>query len=491
MGDLVPAPLERVPTGIAGLDVVLNGGLFRGGSYLIVGMPGAGKTIMSNQICFYHVANGGQAIYVTLLTESHTRLLAHLRSLRFFDPTPISETLLYFNGYSAIEQGGLHALLDLLRREVRAHKTTLLVIDGLSTLDTVVADMTLRRFIHDLQASLDMLGCTTIIQMQPANDDRYAPVYTMVDGVIALSEQHAGVYTVRELEITKFRGSDYLRGRHQFAISAEGITVHPRTEALLADRQATGADSTRVQLGIARLNEMLGGGLLAGSTSIVLGPPGSGKTLLGLHLLTQGAHQGEPCLYFGFYETPDRLISKANQIGLDFGAQVNAGRIDVLWQPPLENLLDVLAERILATIRKRGIRRFCLDGLNSLYESAVYPERMSRFLAALVNELRALNVTTLATMASSDLLTSEVQLPRNGAAEIVDNIILLRYVERRSQLYRLISLVKVRESAYDPAIREFIISQSGIEVAATFESAEAILTDVNDPSARRRGQRRK
>ena len=116
--DMLPA-IERMPSGIAGLDSILHGGFFKGGTYLILGPPGAGKTMLGNQICFNHVASGGRALYVTLLAETHSRMLAHIQSLTFFTPQPIGDTLYYISGYSALEQEGLDALLALIRQEAR------------------------------------------------------------------------------------------------------------------------------------------------------------------------------------------------------------------------------------------------------------------------------------------------------------------------------------------------------------------------------------
>lgn len=473
--------LERVPTGIDGLDRILHGGLLRGGSYLIVGQPGAGKTMLCNQVCFHHVANGGRALYVTVLAESHTRLLAHLRTLHFFDPEPIANTLQYLSAYSMVEQTGLRGLLDLLRREVRVQNATLLVVDGLSTVETIAeSEISFKRFISGLQASLDMLGCTTLLQAQPSRDERANTMYTMVDGVIWLWDHALPPLAIREVEVQKFRGSDYLRGRHQFTIDGSGITIHPRTESVLLPTVTTAAAPPQVvPIGITRLDHMLNGGLMSGTTTIVLGPPGSGKTVLGSHFLASGAASGEQTLYFGFHETPDRLAHKADQVGLNFSQAVDRGNLHLIWQPPTDSLLDVLAERLLHIVRRRGITRLFVDGLEGFRDASVYPERMPRFLATLTNELRSLNVTSLFSAGLRELLDPRLIIPISGAAEVMDNIIALRYVEIRSQIHRLISISKMRERAYDQTIHEFRITDGGIVVADSFESAEAVLNEMD------------
>ena len=479
-----PKEIERLPSGIAGLDTILHGGFLRGGIYVIMGQPGAGKTILGNQICFNHVAAGGRAVYMTLLAETHARMLAHLRSQAFFTTEPIAKVLHYFSGYHELEQGGLDGLLNLLRQIIREHRATLLVLDGLSAARTAAAsEAALKHFIQELHVFGEASGCTTFLLTPIDNRDAYHPEYTMVDGLVELIDHMVGVRAVRELLVPKFRGSAYLRGRHFFEITDAGIVVYPRTEALLALPSASrSTERQRMGFGIPSLDEMLRGGLLSDSTTMVLGPSGSGKTLLGLHFLAAGAQQGQHGLFFGFYEAPSRLVERAKHVGLDLEGFVARGLVDIIWQPPLEHILDALAEHLLAAVRRRQVRRLCIDGFNAFLETSVYPERTNRFFSALLNELRALNVTTIFTYETSELFGPIVKVPTAGVSELVDNIIFMRYVELRSQLYRLISMMEMRESDHDTAIREFKITARGIDVAATFESAEAILTGIAHPT---------
>lgn len=484
MTDAELPQLERVPTGVAGLDRMLNGGLLRGGSYVLVGTPGAGKTILSNQICFHHVATGGRAIYVTVLAEAHARLISHIRPFTFFREEPLADTLQYFSAFATVEQHGLEGLLDLLRGEVRNMGATLLVIDGLSTLESFVeSSVSYKRFLTSLQTTLDLLGCTLMLQIQPLTDPRFMPVFTLVDGVITLWDRTEGVRAIREIEIQKLRGSDHLRGRHQFVIAEHGISVHPRTEMVLqAVPSAATLPPPRQTFNLQRMDEMFGGGLIEGSSTLLLGPPGSGKTLLSLHFLSAGIAHEQSALYFGFYEAPPQIITTAQQVGIDFTAALSQNLLQIRWQVPVNALVDVFAEQILALVDQRNVKRLVIDGLGGFQAAAVYPERMAGFLAALVNELRARGVTTIFTVSLPDLLTPEIRVPIDGGGEVVDNVVFMRYVELRSQLYRLISIIKMRESAYDRSIREFTITSAGIDVAETFESAEAILTGIARPS---------
>jgi circadian clock protein KaiC len=248
--------------------------------------------------------------------------------------------------------------------------------------------------------------------------------------------------------------------------------------------------------GIAALDAMLVGGFRSSTSTLLLGAPGTGKTVLGLHFLAAGVRAGEAGLYFGFYEPPARLLAKADRIGLDLSAAVARGQVTVLRQPPVERHLDVLAEELLAAVDRQRVRRLVLDGLTAFQEAAAYPERLGPFLAALFNALWARNVTTLATAETQGLFSAELDVPITTISAIVENIVFLRHVALHAQLHRLISLLKMRESGYDSAVREFTITTQGIEIAPTAASAEAILTAVaragpTPPAAAGPGQRRR
>lgn len=485
------ALLRRVPTGIRGLDTILHGGFFSSGIYLIAGEPGSGKTILSNQIAFNHVASGGRVVFTSLLSETHARMFAQLSPLSFFDEGPIGGALYYISGYGVLQKDGLKGLLTLLQSAIRDRQATLLVIDGIMHAEPfATSGPSLKEFVHSLHQYAEVSGCTVLLLSSRGNGNKAVEsnrvsLETSVDGVIELCRQRVGMQSVLELEVLKFRGSDHMRGAHTMEITGNGIEVYPRTELLLSSSASSlqalrtaSASRERLPFGIERLDEMLLGGLLHGSTTVLLGPPGSGKTLLGLHFLAEGARRQEPGLYFGLNEPPPLVIDTADEIGLDFTASINDGRIEIFWQPALEVSLDLLAQQMLAMVRERGVKRLFIDGLDAFSDVSAYSERVSVFLTALTYQLRALGVTTVTSLELNHLFGPTVEIPIEGVSAIVENIIFLRYVELRAQLYRFISVLKARRSRHDPAIREFTITDNGIEVSNALASAEAILTGL-------------
>lgn len=470
----------RVATYVPRLDYILKGGVFAGATYVIMGAPGSGKTIIANQIAYGHIAkNKGRVVYATLLVESHARMLAHLKALEFYEPEFVGKDIVYVSGYPAIRSQGLDGLLALLRRTVRERDADMLVVDGLESIAECAPNIqTFREFIHDLQGFATLASCTTFLLTN--RRDRMHVENGLVDGVIELTDNVIGPRAIRELVVHKFRGSDYLRGRHEVEITEQGMLIHPRTE-IQFDRPPESATEQRVRMatGIESLDEMIGGGVLSGSASALLGSPGTGKTLIGLTFLVEGAKRGQTGTYFGFYEPPPRLIEKADKVGIDLGKWVKKGLIDLVWQPPLEHMMDSLAEQLLEGLRKRGVKRHRLfiDGIEGFRAAGVYPDRMPRFLSAFTNQLRTLDVTTMISE-ELDLFSPLIAMPNPELANVVENVFLLRYVELRSQLHRLLSIMKMRESEYDTSIREFHITNDGIHVAESFASAEAILTGL-------------
>ncbi len=381
--------------------------------------------------------------------------------------------------------------MSLLRAEVRRLRASLLILDGAVLVgQSAPSVQEWKRFLHALYVSTEFLGCTTLLLLSADRSDVAQQAHTMVDGVIELVPRGVDMRLVRQLQVLKFRGSPFVEGRHLYAITQAGLVVYPRTEAMLTvsptafpESLSTTERPMRMGIGIAQLDAMLGGGLPAGSTTLLLGTTGTGKTLLGCHFLAEGAAQGHQGVYFGFSETPAQVLRNMAQLGLDGERFVKEGSLDLLWHSPVQDLLDVLAQRLLEVVQRSGVRRLFLDGLSGFQQTVTTPQRLELFLTALFTALHTLQITTVCAVELPDLFSPTIELPSSlrGITALAENILVLRHVELSSQLYRLISILKMRESGYDPAIREFRLSERGIEVAATFASAEAILTGVAHP----------
>ncbi len=429
---------------------------------MLRGKPGAGKTILANQLCFHHAARGGKVLYVTLLSETHERMLFNIGQLSFFEPSRIPDQIAYLSAYTILEQSGLKGLSEMLRRETRASEASLLVVDGLVTLEEAPGGANdFKKFIHDMQIHASIQGATVVL-LSSAGTDPNGPELTMVDGVIDVRDNRVGKRRERELEVSKFRGSDNLAGGHAFRISERGVTVYPRLESLLRDpdpRSPLGPEHA-IDTGVPALDVALRGGLRAGSSTVLFGPTGSGKTTLGLHYLNRAtAH--ERALLFGFYETPERVLQKASRLGLDLNSKVADGSLDLVWHPPTERELDALGNRLVSEVRARKVKRLFVDGIDGFVGAAADTGRISHFFSALTNELRSHGVTALYTQELHELVGANVQLPLRGVSALVENILLLRFTEQDARLARVFSVIKLRDSGHDDRSHELRIDGNG------------------------------
>jgi circadian clock protein KaiC len=485
-------PPPRVPSGIPGFDEVLGGGFFKAGIYLILGPPGAGKTILANQICAHHVRSGGRALYVTLLAEAHGRMLGQLQTLSFFDRKAVGSSLKYVNGFTSVEQDGLRGLLELLRGAVREQRADLLVMDGMATAGGFArSPIDYKKFLGELQSWVGVVGCTVLLLTSTGLRVPGEAEHTMVDGIVELRNVVRGeVRALRQIHVVKLRGSGFVEGGHPYLISGDGVRVFPRFEAHEKPGPSEQANAGLASTGVAELDELLGGGLRRSSTTLLLGSSGSGKTIFGLHFLAAGAQRGEPALYLGFYENPSDLRLKADRLGLLFSELCESGKIELLWRSPAEGILDVLAADLLEAVRRRGVRVLFIDGLAGFKEAA-YSERLSGFFAVMSQVLAGLGVTTLITEETRQLFVREIEVPTPGVSAIFQNIVFLRSVDTGAELLRLISVMKTRDSAHSRALRRFEITDRGIRIGKAFLPADTAMRGAAVASAKPRAARRR
>jgi circadian clock protein KaiC len=480
--------LERVPTGIAGLDAILGGGLPSRRTCLIAGAPGSGKTTLGNQLAFAHAASGGSVVVATLLTESHDILLENLAGFRFFERGLVGDRVHYLSLLTPLLNGGLDAVTDVLRNEVRQRRATLLVIDGTAVVgDFASTALDMRHFAQRLEAQFAFLGCTTLLLTSYVDEDLRL-LGGHVNGVIYLSNHLVGARHVRSLEIYKQRGINHAGGTHELAISEAGVTLYPRLESLAGKTRPPQRTSHGLGTGVSHLDTMLGGGLMPLSTTVVMGTPGAGKTLLGLTFLVEGARKGEQGLYVGFHETVDDLCTTAEGIGLNLRRFVEDDTVRVLWEPPLELCPDGWAWRVLTAVDDHAPERVFIDALTDVHRVMPIPQRIPMFVAALVNELRARGTTVLLS-AEIDAYTDEhLTVPIPAASASMDNGILLRHVEINGRLQRLVSVLKVRQAASDPEIRGIEISDHGITISRSFSATSGLLTGRASPYSDNEGE---
>jgi circadian clock protein KaiC len=466
----------RLPSGISGLDEILRGGFLQGGTYLILGAPGSGKTILANQLCFNQTKNDRRAIYVTLLAENHTRMFGHLDSLSFFDRAEVSSGVHYVSGYNVLEKDGLDGLMRLLSVLVQKHRSTVVCIDGVASLgDLSDTEVDFKKFVHNLNSVLGMSGCTTFL-LSSVKGDVARPEYTMVDGIISLTTEMCGMHTARRIEVTKFRGSSHLHGTHYFEITDEGIGVYPRVECIFGHSNDQSANvTTRLKTGVPGLDAALAGGFSVGSTTSMLGPSGTGKTTMGIQFLVAGARQGDNGLLLSLYEHPNRLLPNMKLMNIDLAKYVKNGQIKIIRRLPTDLILDKLIVTVLDEARKTSAKRLLIDGVAGLKQAGILgSERLGDILKTLNAELKVLGTTTVF-CEETDFDVVPHRAPLSYDSAITDDIVELHHVELEGRRTPVLNLVKTRSAELDPRYYELLLTDGGAKLGKPVHFEDAYL----------------
>jgi circadian clock protein KaiC len=491
---------------------VLGGGLPTGSLVMLVGVPGTGKTIMIQQICFAwakqqqeqrrlasnaeigNAANtndeadntgvgtakkrtarknaspvSSKAIFFSTLSEPHDKLIEHISKLDFFDEALFVDDIRLLSLTSVMDEG-LQKVGDLIVDTARHENAGLICIDGFKALEGLVESPdAIRRFLYRLSAQLNLLGVTTIVALERNLRESVSEGdLTIADTIIGLYNQSDGSRIYSRFEVSKVRGMQQLRGLHTYEITNKGLTVYPRFETLapkMLEYSGAGPGDVRVDFGISTLEQMLGGGLPKGSTTLVAGSLGSGKTLLSLHYLMAGANRGEASLFIGFYESPDQLFNKADRFGMDLRGAVQNGLITLLNFAPIQLEPDIIADRIMQEVEKHPIQRMIFDGALEIDQACQFGGRSHDFLAALVTYFKAKNITSLFSYEISKIIGPELDLSNTSLSILAENLILLRQLEHKNKFYRVISILQMRDSMHDQQLREFIIqNDAGITI---------------------------
>jgi len=420
--------LERTSTGIKALDEIIGGGLLKGGVYIVQGVAGTGKTILANQIAFHHVAAGGRVAYVTLLAESHARMIQHMELFSFYVESAIPSGIHYISAFTELEKEGLRGVVEVLSNEMRQRNASLVVLDGLVTAAAASqSPQDLKLFIGQIQAISTFAGCTTLLLNSFGSSNTAGAEQTMVDGIIMLRQQLVRSRHERALEVVKFRGAQVRYGAHTFRISDDGIVLFPQLEGVPVPDLTLGTVNQRVSAVTRGLDEMLGGGYPMGSVTAISGPEGAGKTLLGLQFLS-GASANEPALLFGLDESGELADRIGAAFGIDIGGLRKRGILHVAGQPRFGQSLDEVGYRLLAAVRDSGARRVFIDGLASVVAMPAYEERGAAFFAGLFRELRRLGATTLFSVRVSH--EGAALPPGREVSPLADNSITLAVQER-------------------------------------------------------------
>ena len=475
--------MNRISTGVPELDLVLRGGFMPGSLGVIAGAPGSGKTILAQQVCFANAHPDAKAVYYTTLSEPHSKLVDHLEGFSFFDPGAIGKSV-EFRHLAALGQGGEVTMADVTTEVVRQafeQRPSVIVIDSSKALHESEGPG-FRKAVYELASKVAHTDALLLLVGEYEMEDiKTAAEFAVADAILFMANEATGHADRRWIRVSKLRGSDYLGGRHTFQIGAHGITVFPRPEATLSPprKEAEG----RLSTGFSGLDEMMMGGIPSGSVTLVAGPSGAGKTVIGLQFLTEGLSRGEPCLYVSFQESERQLLDKARHFGWGLGDAAASGALTVTHVQPVELGLDVVAAEIKRAATASGAKRVVIDSIAELEHSAV-GQRFADYLWALVGALRHNGATTMLTSETSAFFGPAFELA-HGLSYVADNVVLLRYTEIESEIHRALVVVKMRDSDHVKSLVEFEITAGGAGVVGKFAGVSGVLSGNPTPTEQR------
>jgi circadian clock protein KaiC len=473
--------INRLKTGIPGLDALLGGGIPEFSFNLIAGAPGCGKTILAHQLMFALTNAESRSLFFTVLGEPAMKMLRYQQQFSFFDFDTASKSIRFINLADDILDGDYDRVLARILAEVKAYSPSFVFVDSFRSVvqasDSRPNGATdLHHFVQRLSMRMTSWQATTFLIGEYVDDDaRTGPVYTIADGIFLLSQNAQRNSVVRKIQIAKMRGQDNSQGSHTFRINDDGLRIFPRAMVNPGEVKRRPskmpAASDRLSTGVAELDVMLGGGIPVGYSTLLVGPSGSGKTVLATEFLAEGVRIGETGVIAAFEKSPNQLLSQK----LD--DLIQTGQVGLIDTHSLDLSIDETLHELVTAIDRLKAKRVVIDSLSG-FELALAPAFQQDFresLYRLVAVLTGMGVTVLMTTELEDRY-SDLRFSPYGNAFLADAIILQRYVELAGEFNRVISVVKVRGSKHSKAMRLFDIEDDAIVIGPSLAQYEGILS---------------
>ena len=483
MNDASPRTAQRIKSGTTGLDTVLRGGLPSRRLYLVEGAPGSGKTTLALKFLLEGLKEGETGLYVTLSeTSEELRAVAashgwDLSGLELFELSSAEEVL-----GEGREQSILHpwemelgGTIRLIQEQVERVKPRRVVFDSLSEMRLLAQDpLRYRRQVLALKQFFAGRDTTVwLVDDLTGNEgQRDAHLHSLCHGVITLERLTLDFGAARRrLQVQKLRGVDFIGGYHDFIIQPGGLEVFPR---LVASEHHAPFVGEPVASGIDELDALVGGGPLRGTSTLITGPAGAGKTTIGLQYVSAACERGEPCTIYEFDERVGTLLARARAMSMDLDSPLGSGCLKIQQIDPAEVSPGQFNAMVLREVEERGVRLVVIDSLNGYLSSMPQEQHLVLQLHELLSYLNQKGATTLLIMPQHGMvgnMSSPVDV-----SFIADTVILIRFFEAEGRIRKAVSVLKNRAGPHEDAIREFRIDRQGVRVGEPLVEFRGIMT---------------
>lgn len=475
---------QRISSGVAGLDDVLNGGFPCNHLYLLEGDPGTGKTTVALQFLLEGTRLGERCLYVTL-SESKRELEGVARShgwsldkIPVFEMTPSEEDINPEGQYTVFHPSDIE-LADTtaaVLRQVDEVQPVRVVFDSLSELRMLARDpLRYRRQILGLKRYFAGRNCTVLLLDDRTAEGHDLQLQSIAHGVIMMQslEREFGIKR-RRLECRKLRGSRFREGYHDYSIETGGVVVYPR---LVASEHVPGHVIKAISSGIAELDELLGGGLDSGTSTLLIGPAGCGKSSIAAQYAAASAGRGEIAVLFTFDETITTFLHRSKGLGIDIAEKVEAGTVKLFQVDPAEIAPGQFVHQVRDLVERFNARVVVIDSLNGFLNAMPGEDFLMLQLHELLSYLDQQGVTTLMTLAQHGFLGSAMATPVD-VSYLADTVILFRYYEAQGQLHQALSVLKKRSGKHERAIRKLSFAGRKLSVGPALTEFQGVMTGV-------------
>ena len=470
---------KRISTGIDGLDEILVGGLITHQAYLIKGQSGSGKTTLGFHFLSAGIAQGETSLFISF-SEPEARLRGNAQSIgmsldrvEFLDLSPTEEFFTKDQSYDIFSPAEVEKapITQKIIDAVDRIKPQRIFLDAITQFRFLTADtFSFRKQVQSFLRFMLERNITLLFTSEGSNRHPDDDLQFMSDGVIELQMTSDR----RTIKVNKFRGSDFAKGVHDLSLSDRGMEVFPRLVPETLQREF---QPEAISAGIPEIDELLHGGIERGTTTIITGPSGVGKSSFGMQFMKEAAGRGERSVIYAFEEGTETLLRRCEAINIPAQAMIERGTLAVISVEPLQYTPNQFVHLVRTEVEQNNAQIVMIDSTSG-YKLSMQGEDLVRHLHSLCQYLKNMGVTVILINETHTIAGGEFSVTEGGLSYLADNLIFLRYLELDGQLRKAIGVLKKRVSDFERTLREFKITKYGIKVGEPLTQLRGILSGV-------------